>query len=82
MLLNNFDPTAWITVRTYYTVAGVEVTPGPVSWSPATDPVAFLNWWFLLGSTETYGPYRIEVSSDKPADDGVVATYEYRTKSW
>ncbi|MBU0846403.1 hypothetical protein KKH23_04380 [Patescibacteria group bacterium] len=71
-----------ITVRSYIYLMGSEVPIGDEDWdADGTDGnVAYIYWFWLMA--EIYGPLRVEVYSNNGADDGVIAPYEYRVKSW
>ena len=71
-----------ITIRSYLNVMGGEEMIGNDDWdADGTDGnVAYIYWFWTLA--EIYGPLRVEVHSNNVADDGVIAPYEYRVKSW
>lgn len=84
LILTGFNPAATITITNWATIAGVDtdLTLGGVTWTPLTDPVAYLMWWFWFGSNEVLGTFRFEVFSNQAADDNYLATYEIRYKDW
>ena len=71
-----------ITVRSYLYIMGGEELIGEEDWdADGTDGnVAYIYWFWTMA--EIRGPLRVEVYSDNVADDGVIAPYEYRVKSW
>ncbi len=73
---------AVLTCRVYFTVMGAEQLISSEDWNAdGTDGnVAFIYWFW--SNYEMYGPLRVELYSDTPADDGVAAPYEYRVKDW
>lgn len=73
---------ATITIRSFYYIMGAEEMVGDEDWlADGTDGnIAYIYWFWL--AAEIYGPLRVEVYSDNAADDGVIAPYEYRIKSW
>jgi len=73
-----FNAAATVYVRSYMDVAGVNRLVIADDW-PMPEEVVFLSWWF---DAEFYGPFRVEVYSDNPLDDGLVVPYEYRIKHW
>jgi len=80
LLLTGFNAAATVTIRVYLDIAGAEREMPEEEWEVAFDgELAYIFW---LWQVEIYGPLRVEVHSDQVADDGFIATYEYRIKSW
>ncbi len=77
-----FNIAATITYRVYFTIIGAETLIGEDDvLANGTDGDIIPLYWFWINA-EIYGPLRVELYSDTPADDGVTVPYEYRVKSW
>lgn len=80
LILNGFNAAAIITMRAYMDIGGANRLTLADDWTIATsEDVAYLSWFF---DAEFYGTFRVEVYSNKVADDNFTATYEYRIKNW
>jgi len=71
------DPTATITIKLFMLVNSVLTKvypPQGTTWTPSTDPNGI---WVVTGTLEIDGILRVEVQSDKAADNGKAITYKY-----
>ena len=80
LVLTGFNAAARVSIRAYLNIAGAEREVMDEDWVIADEgELAYIIWWW---DVEIYGPLRIEVYSDKIADNGFTASYEYRKKDW
>jgi hypothetical protein len=81
LILTDFAAITHLTIRYFLTLCGAERRMQDDIWAcDGTDGQAALLGYFW--EMELFGTMRAEVFSDQAADDGVVANYEYRIKSW